>query len=44
MLSPQQLKEIPESFVRELQALEDYIIADIARRIGEDGGLSLIHI
>lgn len=40
MLSPQQLKEIPESFVRGLQALEDYIIADIARRIGEDGGLT----
>lgn len=40
MLTPEQLKEIPESFVSQIQELEDYIIADIARRIGKEGRLT----
>lgn len=40
MLTPEQLKEIPESFVRQLQDLEDFIIADIARRIMKEGSLT----
>lgn len=40
MLTPEQLKEIPETFVQELQALEEFIIADIARRIAKEGGLT----
>ena len=40
MLTPKQLKEIPESFVSQIQELEDYIIADIARRIGKEGELT----
>lgn len=40
MLTPEQLKAIPESFVQQLQDLEDFIIADIARRIAKEGGLT----
>lgn len=40
MLTPEQLKEIPEQFVQLIQGLEDYIIADIARRVGKEGMLT----
>lgn len=37
MLTPEQLNQIPEHFVQQIQSLEDYIIADIARRVGKEG-------
>ena len=40
MLTPEQLNKIPEYFVQQLQDLEDFIIADIVRRIAKEGGLT----
>lgn len=40
MLIPEKLKEVPERFVQLIQDLEDYIIADIARRVGKEGMLT----
>ncbi|MFR3499816.1 MAG: phage minor capsid protein, partial [Paraclostridium bifermentans] len=39
-LTPEELKCIPESFVNLYQELEDFIIADIARRIAKVGNLT----
>lgn len=39
-LTPEELKNIPESFINLYQELEDFIIADIARRISKVGGLT----
>lgn len=40
MLTPEDLKKIPESFVLTMQALEEYAIRDIARRIKKQGELT----
>lgn len=40
MITPEQLKELPEEFVKTIQSLEDYIIGDIARRIAKQGELT----
>lgn len=40
MITPGQLNEIPESFVQEIEELENYIIADIARRIAKEGEIT----
>ena len=40
MITPEQLNEIPESFVQEIEELENYIIADIARRIAKEGEIT----
>ncbi|GAA0103338.1 hypothetical protein UT300012_40550 [Paraclostridium bifermentans] len=39
-LTPEELKNIPESFINLYQELEDFIIADIARRIAKVGSLT----
>ncbi|MBN8046933.1 minor capsid protein [Paraclostridium bifermentans] len=39
-LTPEELKNIPESFINLYQELEDFIIADIARRIAKVGNLT----
>lgn len=39
-LTPEELKSIPESFINLYQELEDFIIADIARRISKVGSLT----
>ncbi|CEN87357.1 phage minor capsid protein [Paraclostridium sordellii] len=39
-LTPEELKSIPESFINLYQELEDFIIADIARRIAKVGNLT----
>lgn len=39
-LTPEELKAIPEDFVNLYQELEDFIIADIARRIAKVGKLT----
>lgn len=39
-LTPEELKEIPESFVKLFQELEEFIIKDMSRRIAKVGGLS----
>lgn len=39
-LTPEELKSIPEDFVNLYQELEDFIIADIARRIAKVGKLT----
>ncbi|WP_290059824.1 phage minor capsid protein [Paraclostridium bifermentans] len=38
-LTPEELKSIPESFINLYQELEDFIIADISRRISKVGNL-----
>ena len=40
MITPEQLNEIPESFVKEIEELENYIISDIARRIAKEGEIT----
>lgn len=40
MLQPNELKEIPSYFIDLFQALEDFIIADIARRIAKAGNIT----
>ncbi|MGO1044459.1 phage minor capsid protein, partial [Clostridioides difficile] len=40
MLQPDELKEIPGYFVDLFQTLEDFIIADIARRIVKAGNIT----
>lgn len=39
-LTPEELKEIPEIFVKLFQELEEFIIKDMSRRIAKVGGLS----
>lgn len=39
-LTPEELKSIPESFINLYQELEDFIIADISRRIAKVGNLT----
>lgn len=39
-LTPEELKNIPESFINLYQELEDFIIADIGRRISKVGSLT----
>lgn len=40
MLTPEQLKSLPDSIVRLFQDLEDYILVDIARRLAKVGDLT----
>ncbi|WP_270670464.1 phage minor capsid protein [Paraclostridium bifermentans] len=39
-LTPEELKNIPESFINLYQELEDFVIADISRRIAKVGSLT----
>lgn len=40
MLTPSELQEIPKYFISLFQSLEDFIIADIARRIAKAGNIT----
>ncbi|HFL3805229.1 TPA: phage minor capsid protein, partial [Clostridioides difficile] len=40
MLTPNELQEIPKYFIGLFQSLEDFIIADIARRIAKVGNIT----
>ncbi|MBY2217720.1 phage minor capsid protein, partial [Clostridioides difficile] len=40
MLTPGELQEIPKYFVNLFQSLEDFVIADIARRIAKAGSIT----
>lgn len=40
MLKPEDLKNLPENFMKQMQDLEDYLITEISRRIAKQGELS----